>query len=318
MQKKITPAPYISIKKTSFIRRLGRDLSMHKTIYLLLIPIFAWYVLFKYVPLNFLQIAFMDYNIFKGIDGSSWVGFKHFVDFFTSHYAGRLIRNTFLLSAYSILFSFPAPIILALMINELTIRPYKKIVQTVSYMPHFISIMVICGMLRDFSSSTGLLNQIGALFGWGGSNLLADPSLYRTIHISSDIWQGVGWSSIIYLATISTVDPQQYEAAYLDGANVFRRMIHVTLPALVPIITVQFIMRLGSIMTVGYEKIILLYNPMTYETADVISTYLYRTGILNGKYSMGTAVGLFNTTINIVILVIVNRAFSRFTETSLW
>jgi putative aldouronate transport system permease protein len=305
-------------QKSSWWKQLGKDLVIHKTVYLLFLPILAWYVLFKYMPLRYLQIAFMDYNIFKGIQGSNWVGFKHFMDFFSSFYAGRLIRNTILLSVYDIIFSFPAPILLALMINEVNSRNGRKIIQTISYMPHFISIMVICGMIRDFSASSGLFNQIGALFGAESANLLANPRMYRTIHIGSSIWQGVGWSSIIYLATISTVDPQQYEAAYLDGANILQRMVHVTLPALIPIITVQFIMRLGNIMSVGYQKIILLYNSMTYETADVISTYLYRTGILSGKYSVGAAVGLFNTVINIVILIAVNKSFSRFTENSLW
>lgn len=306
------------IRQAPYLQRLGKDLWQHKTVYLLFLPILTWYILFKYVPMRNLTIAFMDYNIFKGIDGSPWVGWKHFQDFFSSYYAGRLIRNTLTLSALDIIFSFPAPIILALMINELRDGPGRKVVQTISYMPHFISIMVVCGMLRDFSASTGLFNQVRMFLGFEGYNLLGDASLYRTIHIGSNVWQTVGWSSIIYLATISTVDPQQYEAAYLDGANVIQRMIHVTLPALVPIITVQFIMRLGSVMTVGYEKIILLYNSLTYETADVISSYLYRTGILDGKYSIATAVGLFNSVINIAILIAVNRGAALFSGNSLW
>lgn len=315
MKQKTPPAVF---GHKSYLRRLREDLWSHKAVYLLFLPILAWYILFKYVPLRDLSIAFMDYNIFKGFDGSKWVGLKHFKNFFSSYYAGRLIRNTLALSLLDILYSFPAPIILALMINELKDGVGRKAIQTISYMPHFISIMVICGMLRDFSSSTGLFNQVRMLLGYEGYNLLSDASLYRTIHIGSNVWQTVGWSSIIYLATISTVDPQQYEAAYLDGANVFQRMIHVTLPALAPIITVQFIMRLGSVMTVGYQKIILLYNSLTYETADVISSYLYRTGILDGKYSAATAVGLFNSAINIAILIAVNKGFARFSGNSLW
>lgn len=308
-----------SLHKTdSYWKRLGKDLVQHKSVYLLFLPILAWYILFKYVPLSNLSVAFVDYNIFKGLAGSKWVGLEHFSEFLSSYYAWRLIRNTLLLSFYDILFSFPAPILLALMINEVQNGLSRKVVQTVSYMPHFISIMVICGMLRDFSSSTGLFNQVLSLFGVQPFNLLSEPSLYRTIHVASNVWQTMGWSSIIYLATISTVDPQQYEAAYLDGANTLQRMIHITLPALTPIITVQFIMRLGSVMSVGYEKIILLYNPMTYETADVISSYLYRTGILNGKYSMATAVGMFNSAINVLILVAVNRGFAKASGNSLW
>lgn len=305
-------------RRQPFLTRLMKDLRTHWAVYMLFLPVLAWYILFKYVPLKNLAIAFYDYNIFKGLEGSKFVGFKHFKKFFESYYFGRLIRNTFLLSTFSIIFSFPAPIILALMINEVQHNRARKLIQTVSYMPHFISIMVVCGMLRDFCSSDGLFNQIRTLFGQESYNLLSNPALYRTIHIGSEVWQTVGWSSIIYLATISTVDPQQYEAAYLDGANVFQQMIHITLPALVPIISVQFIMRLGQIMSVGYEKIILLSNSLTLETADVISSYLYRTGIMNAKYSMATAVGMFNSVINIIILVVVNKVFDRTSGNSLW
>ena len=232
--------------------------------------------------------------------------------------APRLFFNTFWLSFLNLLFAFFIPILFALLVNELGDNTFKKFVQTASYMPHFISIMVICGMLRDFCSTSGLFNQIRMLFGGKAFNMLSVPELYRTIHIGSGVWQTMGWSSIIYLATISTVDPQQYEAAFLDGANVFQRMLHVTLPALVPIISVQFIMRLGSIMSVGYEKIILLSNSLTLEKADVISSYLYRTGILNGKYSQATAVGIFNSVINILTLVIVNTSLDRLSGNSLW
>lgn len=299
-------------------QRLWKDLRAHRAVYLLFLPILCWYILFRYVPLANLTIAFTDYNLYKGLAGSDWVGFKHFREFLTSFYAWRLIRNTALLSIYDIAFSFPAPIILALLLNEVNHQRTRKIMQTISYMPHFISLMVICGILRDFSSSTGLFNLIRQMFGMEAFNLLSEPSLYRTIHVGSGVWQTIGWNSIIYIATISTIDQQQYEAAYIDGANILQRILHVTLPALVPIITVQFIMRLGNVMTVGYEKIILLYNSLTYETADVISTYLYRTGILSGKYGLATAVGIFNSVINIVILVCVNKGFARFTENSLW
>lgn len=299
-------------------QRLKKDFRRHISVYALFLPVFAWYILFKYAPLKNLIIAFMDYNVFRGISGSPFVGFKHFQAFFSSYYFWRLIRNTFLLSILDIAFSFPAPVILALMINEVENGKVRKAIQTVSYMPHFISIMVICGMLRDFCSTSGLFNQIRMLFGGKAFNMLSVPELYRTIHIGSGVWQTMGWSSIIYLATISTVDPQQYEAAFLDGANVFQRMLHVTLPALVPIISVQFIMRLGSIMSVGYEKIILLSNSLTLEKADVISSYLYRTGILNGKYSQATAVGIFNSVINILTLVIVNTSLDRLSGNSLW
>ncbi len=298
--------------------RLKKDIIQNKYAYLLFLPVLIWYLLFRYAPMTNLSIAFVDFNLYKGIAASKWVGFEFFEKFFKSFYAWRLIRNTVLLSVYDIIFSFPAPILLALLLNEVQNMRAKKLMQTVSYMPHFISLVVVCGMLRDFSSSTGLFNQLRELFGLETYNLLSEPANYRTIHVGSSVWQSMGWNSIIYLATISTIDPQLYEAAYMDGANVFRRMIHVTLPSLTPIISVQFIMRLGSVMTVGYEKIILLYNSLTYDTADVISTYLYRYGILNGEYSMGTAIGMFNSVINILILVSVNKIFARFTKNSLW
>lgn len=307
-----------SVKTSSFLRRLGRDLSKNRLVYLMLIPVVAYYIIFKYFPMTKLVIAFQDYNIYKGVSGSKWIGFENFAKFFRVETNGRLIRNTFLISFYSILFSFPAPILLALMINEVPFRRTKKFVQTISYMPHFISLVVICGMLRDFCSSGGLFNQIRSVFGIEAVNLLSRPEYYRTIHIASGIWQEVGWSSIIYLATLSTVDMQLYEAAYIDGANKLQRIIHITLPALVPIMTVQFIMRVGNIMSVGYEKIILLYNSLTYETADVISTYMYRYGLLNGKYGMGTAVGLLNSAVNITVLLLVNTLFSKLTEESLF
>ena len=287
-------------------------------VYLMLLPVVAYYAIFKYGSMGYLVIAFEDYKPIKGVLGSKWVGFQNFVKFFRLEFCGRLIRNTFLLNLYDIIFSFPAPIILALMINEVTHPKLKKTIQTVSYIPHFISLVVICGMLREFCSTQGLFNQIRMLFGGEGYNLLTDAGLYRTIHIGSGIWQSVGWSSIIYLATLSGVDVQLYEAAYIDGANKLQRIIHVTMPSLVPVITVQFIMRIGHIMSLGHEKIILLYNSMIYETADVISTYLYRYTLLNAKYSLGTAVGLFNSVINIIILVVVNKTFDKLTDNSLW
>lgn len=243
-----------TVTRESTGQRLWKDLRAHRTVYLLFLPVLAWYVLFRYVPLTNLTIAFIDFNLYKGVAGSNWVGLKHFREFLTSYYAWRLIRNTALLSIYDIAFSFPAPIILALLLNEVNHQRARKVMQTISYMPHFISLMVICGILRDFSSSTGLFNQIRLMLGLEAFNLLSDPSLYRTIHIGSGAWQTVGWNSIIYIATISTIDQQQYEAAYIDGANILQRMLHVTLPALVPIITVQFIMRLGNGRAGGHRN----------------------------------------------------------------
>ena len=300
--------------------RIRKDFIKYKYVYLMLIPVLAYYVFFKLAPMTKMVIAFQDFNLFKGIAGSKWVGFENFIKFFTLRDCWRLIRNTLMLSVYSILFAFPAPILLALMINEVKHSGAKRAIQTISYMPHFISLVVVCGMLRNFASSSGIFNQLISWFdpSWSSPNLLGVADYYRTIHISSSIWQEVGWESIIYLATLSTIDPSLYEAAYIDGASKLKRIIHITLPSLMPIITMQLIMRTGRVISVNYEKILLLYNSLTYEKSDVISTYMYRFGLLNGNYSIGAAIGVFNTVISIVILMTVNGIFKRHSENSLW
>jgi len=305
--------------RKSLGRKLGTDLRNNWSLYLMFLPILIWYIIFKYAPLKNLVISFMNYNIFKGISGSKWIGLENYVKFFQMENCWTLIRNTLLLSVYSIIFGFPAPIILALMLNEVRSKHLKSAIQTVSYMPHFISLVVVCGILQRFCATDGLFNQLRELLGLPGmGNLLAKSELYRTIHITSGIWQTAGWDSIIYLATLSGLDPSLYEAAHIDGAGRFQRIWHVTLPGLVPIISIKLIMQLGNLMSVGYEKIILLYNPLTYDTADVISSFLYRYGLQGGRYSMGTAIGLMNSVINIIILISVNRLFRKITEESLW
>ena len=295
------------IERESFGKRLARNYKEHKVYYWLAVPIIAYYIIFHYLPMFGVVIAFQNYRPAKGLLGSSWVGLKHFKAFFDSIYAGRLIKNTLMINLLLLVFSFPAPIILALLLNEVKAKHFKKTVQTISYMPHFISMVVICGLLVDFCSSTGIITSMTTLFGAQRDNLLNRPELFRTIYVSSDIWQSIGWGSIIYLATLSSTDPSLYEAAAIDGAGRFQQVIHVTLPTLVPLIMLQLIMRMGQMMNVGYEKIILLYNGSTYETADVISTYAYRKGIQGADYSYSTAVGLFNTVVNIILLIIVNR-----------
>jgi putative aldouronate transport system permease protein len=282
------------------------------------VPIILFYVVFHYLPMAGVVIAFQKFNAFKGILGSEWVGLQHFQDFLTSPYAYRVIRNTLLINVYQLLFGFPAPIVLALLINEISNSAFKKTIQSVSYMPHFISLVVICGMLTDFSSSAGVINDIIQAFGGERTNLLMDKELFRTIFVSSGIWQEVGWGSIIYLATLSAVDPSLHEAASIDGAGRFQRMLHVTIPALIPTITILLILRLGHIMSEGFEKVILLYNPLTYETADVISSYVYRRGLQEANYSFGAAVGLFNSTINFITLILANYLSRRFVKESLW
>jgi putative aldouronate transport system permease protein len=297
---------------------LYNDFQRNKPVYLMAIPMFLFYLIFKYVPMGGLVIAFQKYNLFKGFWGSQWIGLENFIRFFTGPYVFRLIKNTVLINFYSIFFGFPVPIIFALMLNEVKPGLLKKTIQTISYMPHFISLVVVCGLITDFSRIDGVFNAFLSNFGLKPVNLLSEAGLFRIIFVGSFIWQTIGWSSIIYIATLSTVDPNLYDAAKIDGAGRLSCIIHISLPSLVPIITVQFIMRIGNILSVGFEKIILLYNPLTYSTADVISTYIYRFGLEQANYSFGTAVGLFNSIVNIAVLIGVNSLFRRFSEESLW
>lgn len=299
-------------------RALWPQLKKHRNIYLMLLPVVIYYVVFHYLPMSGLVIAFQDYKPMKGIMGSPWVGLKHFENFLTGRYAWRVIRNTLVLNLYLLVFGFPAPIILALLMNELKGNVYRKTLQTVSYMPHFISLVVVCGLLIDFSMSDGLFNNVLAIFGFERTNLLASNQYYRTVYIVSNIWQNVGWNSIIYLAALSSVDMSLHEAAALDGAGRIKRIIHVNLPAIMPVIVIQLIMRIGNIMTQGYEKTILLYSPMVYETGDIISSYVYRRGLEKTEYSFGSAVGVFNSLVNLVFLWSANRISGRVSDTSLW
>ena len=306
------------IPKRKLSERLKKNFIRYRYIYLMLIPIVIYYAVFCYAPMGGVVIAFQNFKPALGIAGSEWVGFKHFVDFLTGPYAWRLIRNTLLINVLQILFAFPVPIIIALLINEIQCRKYKKVVQTISYMPHFISLVVMCGLLVTFCRSDGIFNDFLSLFGVERKNLLADASLFRPLYVLSGIWQEAGWGSIIYLATLSTIDPGLYEAATIDGANRFQRVLYVSFPGLVPIIIVQLIMRIGNILTTGFEKVFLLYSPPTYDPADIISTYIYRQGLELSNYSYGTAVGIFNSIVNLIILILANNISRKATEESLW
>jgi putative aldouronate transport system permease protein len=299
-------------------KKLLKDIVRNKCVYLMALPVIAFYVTFFYVPMGGMLISFQDYSPARGILGSKWIGLDNFTGFFTDYQFFRLIRNTLLLSAYLIIFSFPAPLILALLINELRSRSYKKVVQTISYLPHFISLVVVCGLIVDFTSSAGVINQVLGFFGAPAVTFLMRPERFRGIFVVSDIWQHVGWSSIIYLAALSGIDPGLYEAAIIDGAGRFRQMLSVTLPSLLPTITVLFIMRIGNIMSVGYEKVILLYNPTIYETADIISSFIYRRGLLNADYGFSTAVGTVNSIVNFLFVWLANRISKSLSENSLW
>jgi putative aldouronate transport system permease protein len=266
-----------------------------------------------------LQIAFKDYSLFKGISESPWVGLKHFEVYFNSPYFFRTLKNTVLISLYGLLFSFPAPIILALLINEVKNVVFKRTVQTLTYLPHFISIVIVAGIVTNFlSPSNGLLNIILDKLGLEKVYFLIVPEYFRTILISMNIWKSVGFSAIIYIAALSGINPELYEAATIDGANKWRRVRHITLPGLLPTIMILLILELGNLLDVGYEAIILLYQPVTYETADVISTYVYRSGIVEGRYDMSTAVGLFNSTVGLILVVLANKLSKKFTGNGIW
>lgn len=297
---------------------MKRNLKRYRYIYLMLLPVILYYAVFCYAPMGGVVIAFQNFKPALGITGSKWVGLKHFTDFLTGPFAWRLIRNTLMINILQIIFAFPVPIFIALLINEIHCKAYKKVVQTVSYMPHFISLVVMCGLLVTFSRSDGIFNDFLSLFGVERTNLLANAKWFRPLYVFSGIWQEAGWGSIIYLATLSSIDPGLYEAATIDGANRFQRMIYVSFPGLLPIIIVQLIMRIGNILTTGFEKVFLLYSPLTYETADIISTYIYRQGLELSNYSYGTAVGLFNSIVNLIILVAANHFVGKLTGESLW
>lgn len=307
----------------TFRQKVARDWNMNKWKYIMIIPVLIYLAVFCYKPMYGLIIAFKDYKVTRGIQGSSWSQpwYKWFVNFITDPYFPRVIKNTFLLSALTIVFSFPAPILLALLINEVRNRFFKRTVQTITYMPYFISMVVLCSMINVYCKQDGLFGQIAVFFGGTAKNYLADPKYFRTIYVLSDIWQKIGWDSIIYLAALAGIDQEQYEAARVDGANRLQQMLHITLPGLMPTIIILFILRMGGILNVGYEKVLLLYNPSTYDVADVISTYTYRLSFPTSgtpMYSKSTAIGLFNTLVNVVFLLITNAISKKSTESSLF
>lgn len=305
-------------KTTVFSNKLLKDVRRNYQVYLLAIPVVAFYLVFHYYTMYGSIIAFKEYSPKLGILGSKWVGFENFLEFFNSIFFGRLVRNTVLISILDILWNFPAPIILALLLNEVRQLTFKKMVQTITYLPHFISLVVVCGMVIDFTSTNGVINNIIEMFGGTRKNFLMDPNSFRSVYIASGMWQHVGWGSIIYLAALTNINQELYEAARIDGAGRLKQTWYITLPGIAPTIIILLILRLSNIMNVGHEKIILLYNSAIYETADVISTYVYRKGLIQFDYSFSAAVGLFNSAINFILLLFANKLSRRLTETSLW
>ena len=272
-----------------------KQIKKNRYLLLMLFPVVLYFVVFCYIPMFGNIMAFEDYSVGKGFFHSEWVGFRWFREFFSSVYFGRLMKNTLLISIYSLIIGFPIPVIFALLLNEIKDGPFKRITQTISYLPHFISVVVVVGLLFNFLSPIdGVVNVFLKSMGKDAVNFMSEPGWFRTLYIGSNIWQNFGWDSIIYLAALSSVDPQLYEAAQIDGAGKFKQMLHVTLPAIMPTIIILLIMNVGNIMNVGFEKIILMYSPATYETADVISTYVYRRGNLGSHFSFSASLGLVN------------------------
>jgi len=304
--------------KPSLGKRLKDDFQRNRALYLMALPVLAFYIIFHYVPMYGAIIAFKDFSPMKGILGSEWIGIQHFKDFFGSIYFSRILFNTLNISISTLIFGFPTPIILALLINELRSKVFSRTVQTVTYMPHFVSLVVICGLIKEFTLDTGVVNQVLSVFGWKPVSMLNKPELFVPIYVISNIWQEVGWGSIIYLAALTGIDPQLYEAAKIDGAGRFKQLIHITIPGILPTIVILLILRMGRLLNVGFEKIILLYNPAIYETADVISSFVYRKGLLEFNWSYSAAVGLFNSVINFFMLWSSNWLSRRLKGESLW
>ncbi len=288
-------------------------------LYLLLLPVAAYFIIFCYIPMYGIQIAFKDFMPLKGLWGSPWLGFDHFVKFFSSYYFRSLIENTLGISLYSLAVGFPAPIILALMMNEAKNKYFRRTVQTITYAPYFISTVVLVGMIVTFlSPQTGVVNKLMQLLGGESIYFMGESQWFKTIYVFSGVWQGTGWGSIIYMAALTGIDPQLHEAAIIDGAGKLRRIWHINIPGILPTVTIMFILAAGSVMSVGFEKVFLMQNDLNRVASDVISTFVYRNGILGAEFSFSTAVGLFNSVVNFILLITVNTMSHKLSETSLW
>lgn len=305
-------------KKTRF-QKLKARFKRDWDLYLLLLPGVIWFIFFAYVPMSGLVIAFQDYNLWKGIAGSEWVGFQNFIDFMTSDVFFRVIKNTLMLSLYNIVFCFPAPIILAVMLTEMKNRALSHVTQTVTFIPYFISLVVVCGMVISFlAPGNGLVNIILRSLGLPDHYFMVDPKAFRPVYTLMMMWRQTGYNAIVYIAALMGIDHQLYEAAKVDGATKWQQIRYVTLPCLMPTIITMFILQIGQLVKVSYEAVLLLYQPATYETADVIGTYVYRTGLMEQNFGLATAAGLFESLIALVLVVISNRISKKFSETSLW
>jgi putative aldouronate transport system permease protein len=307
------------IAQQSLLERIRKDYWRNKVLILMILPVIIYFLVFKYFPMYGALIAFKNFKPRLGFAGSKWVGFEQFEKFFNSRYFSRILGNTIKLSLMEIVFGFPAPVILALMLNEVRRNKFKRAVQTITYMPHFISMVVMCGIVVSFCDTNGIVTRFfSSLTETAPRNLLTVPAYFRPIYVISGIWQEVGFGSIIYLSALSTIDPVLYEAATIDGANRWKQLIHVTIPGILMTVMIMLLLRVGRIMSVGYEKVLLLYNASTYESAEIISTFVYKRGLLDSDYSLGAAIDLFNSVINLVLLLVFNSLSKRLTETSLF
>lgn len=300
-------------------RAAGRRWRKYGFYYLMLAPAIACFLVFNYVPMYGVIMAFKNYRFVDGIIGSPWIGFDNFDQLFNDMFFWRILRNTLIISGLHILFGFPAPIVLALLFNEIIHGKFKKIVQTISYLPHFMSWVILSGiMIELLSPSRGAVNYVLTLFGAKPVHFLANPDTFVGVLVASHLWQSVGWGSVIYLAAIAGINQDQYESATIDGANRFAQMRYITIPSLVPVMTVLFILSVGGVMNAGFDQIFNLYNPAVYSVADVIDTYVYRIGLLETKYGFSTAVGLFKNVVALALVVGTNYIVKRFNEYGIW
>ncbi len=312
--------PYsLAAQKSGLGYRILRAIKRDKLLFLMFLPIFAYYIIFNYIPMTGAIISFKQFRPGGGIYNGDWVGLKWFIQFFESPFAYRTIRNTVLISFYSILFGFPMPILFAVCVMEIRHNKARRVLQTVSYLPHFISTVVLVGMINNFfTMNNGIVNMLISLLGGEEINFLVNPRWFRTLYVGSSVWQSFGFNSIIYIAAITGIDPTLYEAGKMDGISRFQEVVYITIPMISNTIIMLFIMQVGRIMSVGFEKVFLMYSPAVYETADVISTYVYRKGIESSNYGFSSAVGLFNSVVNFAFVFAANSICRKLTRNSLW
>lgn len=316
---KLNVTTVIKKKKPNFFQRTLKQYKTHKYLMILFLPVALYYIIFHYIPIYGVIIAFKKYNFIDGILGSPWIGVENFTDMFRGASFLKVFRNTIVISSYKLLFGFPAPIMLALLFNEIKNAAFKKVAQTISYLPYFLSWVVLGGVIIQFlSPSLGPLGYVSKLLGIRPINVLADPHWFRSAIVMTSIWKNVGWGSVVYLAAIAGINPELYESAIVDGASRFKRILHVTIPSIIPVITIMFILNIGNIIYDDFDQIFNLYNAAVYEVGDVIGTYVYRSGIVNMKYSYATAVGLFRNVIALGLVLSSNLIIKRTNEYSLW